>query len=210
MARVAERAADKRVLKLIRAFLNAGVMDWFARRILAWRLSITPATAKSRTTSGEINAAFGTIARERPDALLVAADAFFVSCDVQFTTLAARERIPAIYPICDFAVAGGLMSYGTVFPDVFHQVGVYVGLILMGTPPDLPVVQSTRFEFVIIDSSNTRPRAARASASPLPSRSWRCTGAGSGSNRRSGRARRSRWSCPREPRFGRDRHEHDG
>ena len=101
-------------------------------------------------TIGEINAAFGTFARERPDALLVAADAFFVSRAVQFTTLASRDRIPAIYPIRDFAAAGGLMSYGTVFPDVFHQVGVYVGLILKGTKPtDLPVVQSTRFEFVI-------------------------------------------------------------
>ena len=102
------------------------------------------------TTIGEINAAFGTIARERPDALLVAADAFFVSRAVQFITLAARDRIPAIYPIRDFAAAGGLMSYGTVFPDVFHKVGIYVGLILKGTKPtDLPVLQSTRFEFVI-------------------------------------------------------------
>jgi len=102
------------------------------------------------TTIDEINVAFGNFAHERADALLVAADAFFVSRAVQFTTLAARDRIPAIYPIRDFAAAGGLMSYGTVFPDVFHQIGVYVGLILKGTKPaDLPVVQSTRFEFVI-------------------------------------------------------------
>jgi putative ABC transport system substrate-binding protein len=102
------------------------------------------------TTIDEINAAFRTFARERPDALLVAGDAFFISRAVQFTTLAAHDRIPATYPIRDFAAAGGLMSYGTDFLDVFHQVGVYVGFILKGTKPaELPVVQSTRFEFVI-------------------------------------------------------------
>jgi putative ABC transport system substrate-binding protein len=101
-------------------------------------------------TIDEINAAFRTFARERPDALLVAGDAFFISRAVQFTTLAAHDRIPATYPIRDFAAAGGLMSYGTDFLDVFHQVGVYVGFILKGTKPaELPVVQSTRFEFVI-------------------------------------------------------------
>jgi putative ABC transport system substrate-binding protein len=102
------------------------------------------------TTIDEINAAFRTFARERPDALLVAGDAFFISRAVQFTTLAAHDRIPATYPIRDFAAAGGLLSYGTDFLDVFHQVGVYVGFILKGTKPaELPVVQSTRFEFVI-------------------------------------------------------------
>jgi len=102
------------------------------------------------TTIGEINAAFDTFARERPDALFVAADAFFVSRAVQFITLTARDRIPATYPIRDFVPAGGLMSYGTDFPDVFHQVGVYTGKILKGAKPaDLPTVQSTKFEFVI-------------------------------------------------------------
>jgi putative ABC transport system substrate-binding protein len=102
------------------------------------------------TTIGEINAAFDTFARERPDALLVAADALFVSRAAQFIILTARDRIPAIYPIRDFVPAGGLMSYGTDFPDVFHQVGVYTGKILKGAKPaDLPTLQSTRFEFVI-------------------------------------------------------------
>jgi putative tryptophan/tyrosine transport system substrate-binding protein len=102
------------------------------------------------TTIGEINVAFDTFARERPDALFVAADAFFVSRAVQFITLTARDRIPATYPIRDFVPAGGLMSYGTDFPDVFHQVGVYTGKILKGAKPaDLPTLQSTRFEFVI-------------------------------------------------------------
>jgi putative ABC transport system substrate-binding protein len=102
------------------------------------------------TTIGEINAAFDTFARERPDALFVAADAFFVSRAAQFITLTARDRIPATYPIRDFVPAGGLMSYGTDFPDMFHQVGVYTGKILKGAKPaDLPTLQSTRFEFVI-------------------------------------------------------------
>jgi putative tryptophan/tyrosine transport system substrate-binding protein len=102
------------------------------------------------TTIGEINAAFDTFARDRPDALFVAADAFFVSRAAQFITLTARDRLPATYPIRDFVPAGGLMSYGTDFPDMFHQVGVYTGKILKGAKPaDLPTVQSTKFEFVI-------------------------------------------------------------
>ena len=102
------------------------------------------------STIGEIDAAFATLARERPDALFVAGDAFFVSRRVQFATLAARDRIPAAYSIRDHVAAGGLMSYGTDIADMFRQVGVYTGSILKGAKPaDLPVVQSTRFEFVI-------------------------------------------------------------
>ena len=102
------------------------------------------------TTIGEIDAAFATLARERPDALFVAADAFFVSRRVQFATLTARDRIPAAYANRDYVAAGGLMSYGTDIADMFHQVGVYTGSILKGAKPaDLPVLQSTKFEFVI-------------------------------------------------------------
>ena len=102
------------------------------------------------TTIGEIDAAFATLARERPDALFVAADAFFSSRRVQFATLTARDRIPAAYSIRDYVAAGGLMSYGTDIADMFRQVGVYTGNILKGAKPaDLPVLQSTKFEFVI-------------------------------------------------------------
>jgi ABC-type uncharacterized transport system substrate-binding protein len=102
------------------------------------------------TTIGEIDAAFATLERERPDALFVAGDAFFVSRAVQFATLAARGRIPATYSLRDYVAVGGLMSYGTDFTEAFHQVGVYTGKILKGAKPaDLPVVQSTKFEFVI-------------------------------------------------------------
>jgi putative ABC transport system substrate-binding protein len=102
------------------------------------------------STSREIDAAFATLARERPDALFVAPDAFLSSRRVQITTLAARGRIPAAYSIRDYVAAGGLMSYGADNADRYRQVGVYTGKILNGAKPaDLPVVQSTKFEFVI-------------------------------------------------------------
>ena len=102
------------------------------------------------TTIGEIDAAFATLARERPDALFVAGDAFFNSRRVQFATLATRDKIPAAYPEREYVEVGGLMSYGTSFADTFRQVGIYTGSILKGAKPtDLPVVQSTKFEFVI-------------------------------------------------------------
>ena len=102
------------------------------------------------TTIGEIDAAFATLARDRPDALFVAPDGFFASRRVQFATLTARDKIPAAYANRDFVAAGGLMSYGTDLADMFRQVGVYTGNILKGAKPaDLPVLQSTKFEFVI-------------------------------------------------------------
>jgi putative ABC transport system substrate-binding protein len=102
------------------------------------------------TTIDEIDAAFATLARERPDALFVAPDAFFGSRAVQFATLTAHHGIPATYSNREYVAAGGLMSYGTDFADSFRQVGVYVGRILKGAKPaDLPVVQSTKFELVI-------------------------------------------------------------
>ena len=102
------------------------------------------------STIGEIDAAFATLARERPDALLVAGDAFLTSRRVQIATLTARDRIPTAYAIRDPVVAGGLMSYGTDIADAFQQAGIYTGKILKGTKPaDLPVLQSTKFEFVI-------------------------------------------------------------
>jgi putative ABC transport system substrate-binding protein len=102
------------------------------------------------TTIGEIDAAFAAIARERPDALFVGPDGFFVSRRVQLATLAARERIPAAYASRDHIAVGGLMSYGTATVDMFHQVGIYTGSILKGTKPaNLPVLQLTKFEFAI-------------------------------------------------------------
>jgi ABC-type uncharacterized transport system substrate-binding protein len=106
--------------------------------------------ALNASTNSEIEAAFGRFAPQRPDALFVSADAFFSSRRVQFANLAARDRIPATYEQREYVEVGGLMSYGTNFGDTFRQVGVYSGTILKGAKPaDLPVVQSTKFEFVI-------------------------------------------------------------
>jgi putative tryptophan/tyrosine transport system substrate-binding protein len=102
------------------------------------------------TTIAEIDAAFDALARNRPDALFVGPDGFLLSRRVQFAILAARERIPAAYSNRAGVAAGGLMSYGTDLADVNHHVGIYTGSILKGVKPaDLPVLQSTKFEFVI-------------------------------------------------------------
>jgi putative ABC transport system substrate-binding protein len=100
--------------------------------------------------SREIEVAFATLVRNRANALVVGADSFFVSRRLQLATLATRHAIPAVYNIREYAEAGGLMSYGTSVPEVYRQVGVYAGRIIKGAKPsELPVVQSTKFEFVI-------------------------------------------------------------
>jgi putative ABC transport system substrate-binding protein len=102
------------------------------------------------STRSEIEAAFASLVRDRADALFVAPDAFFASRPIQFATLAAHHRVPAAYTQRDFVEAGGLMSYGTDIPDMHRQVGVYTGQILKGVKPaDLPVLQSTKFEFAL-------------------------------------------------------------
>jgi len=102
------------------------------------------------STSREVEATFAIFAGERPDALFVAGDAFFNSRRVQFATLATHHRIPAAYPDRDVVAVGGLMSYGTDIAEMYRQAGIYTGNILKGAKPaDLPVVQSTKFEFVI-------------------------------------------------------------
>ncbi|MGD0149860.1 MAG: ABC transporter substrate-binding protein [Xanthobacteraceae bacterium] len=116
------------------------------------------------STPGEIDAAFAAIAREHLDALFVAPDGFFYNSAVQFAALAARGNIPATYDTRRFVEAGGLMSYGTNFADMYHQVGTYTGQILKGAKPaDLPVVQSTKFDFVL------NLKAAKALGLEVPS-----------------------------------------
>ena len=88
--------------------------------------------------------------RERPDALFVSPEPFFRSRRVQLTHLATRHAVPATYALRDYALAGGLMSYGASLTDAFRQSGVYTGRILKGAKPsDLPVVQASKFELVI-------------------------------------------------------------
>jgi len=102
------------------------------------------------STSDEINAAFAAISHERVEALFLGPDAFFNSRRVQLVTLSALDRIPTAYSTRDYVEVGGLMSYGTNITDSFSQAGVYVGKILNGAKPaELPVIQSTKFEFVI-------------------------------------------------------------
>jgi putative tryptophan/tyrosine transport system substrate-binding protein len=102
------------------------------------------------STSREIEAAFATLRREPVDALFVAGDGFFTSRRVQFATLAMRYAIPAVYSGREYPEVGGLMSYGTEILDRFRHAGVMIGQILKGAKPaDLPVIQSSKFEFVI-------------------------------------------------------------
>ena len=100
--------------------------------------------------SGEIDAAFATFARERPDALFVGSSPLFNSRRIQLVHLASYHRVPATYSGRLYAEAGGLMSYGASVTDALRQVGVYTGRILKGAKPaDLPVLQSTKLELVI-------------------------------------------------------------
>jgi putative ABC transport system substrate-binding protein len=97
-----------------------------------------------------LESAFAILIRNRADALLVGADPFFFSQRAEFATLAKRHALPAIYNAREYPEVGGMMSYGTSLTEVFRQVAVYAARILKGDKPaDLPVVQSTKFDFVI-------------------------------------------------------------
>jgi ABC-type uncharacterized transport system substrate-binding protein len=102
------------------------------------------------SSSQEINAAFATFVRERPDAVFVGTDAFFTSRRAQLVNLASRHAVPATYAGRQYPEIGGLMSYGSDTTEAFRQVGAYVGRVLKGAKPaDLPVVQASKFELVI-------------------------------------------------------------
>ena len=120
-----------------------GVQD--AARDLGQQVSIL-----SANTEREIDVAFATVAQSGDRALLVGSDPFFSSERDQVIALAARYAIPAIYEGREFATAGGLASYGTSLADAYRQAALYAGRILKGEKPaDLPIVQPTKFEFVI-------------------------------------------------------------
>jgi len=102
------------------------------------------------TTAEEIDAQFARLYQEPADAMLVPASSFFHTRAAQIVALAARHRIPAIYMRREFAEAGGLMSYGFNVAEVYRELGRYAGRVLNGEKPgDLPIIQPTRFEFVI-------------------------------------------------------------
>jgi putative ABC transport system substrate-binding protein len=116
-----------------------------AARLIGLQIQIINAS-----TTLEIEAAFATAVRDRTDAVFVTPDGFFVSHGVQFAKLAARYGMPTAHTTREEVEAGGLMSYGTDVVEMYRQVGFYTGQIVKGAnPADLPVVQSTKFEFLI-------------------------------------------------------------
>ena len=158
------READAKRLELMHELLPKA--SRFAVLVNPANVRSTEATAKSlggaarsrgveitffnASTPAEIDAAFAAIARERADALFIAAEIFFASRGVQIATMAAVNRIPASFASRELVQAGLLMSYGTSVVGMARQVGIYTGSILRGArPADLPVTQNTKFEFVI-------------------------------------------------------------
>jgi putative ABC transport system substrate-binding protein len=102
------------------------------------------------SSAGEIDTVFAKLSEKRADGILIGPSAFTTNRRVQLVTLAAYHRMLAIYPLREFAEAGGLMSYGASIADANRQSGVYTGRILRGgQPADLPVMRSTKFEFII-------------------------------------------------------------
>jgi putative tryptophan/tyrosine transport system substrate-binding protein len=102
------------------------------------------------SNDAEIDSVFQTLSQRRIGALIVTADGYLISRQDQLVALADRYAVPTIYPLRQYAEAGGLMSYGANLPDAFRQCGIYVGKILKGEKPtDLPILQPSTYEFVI-------------------------------------------------------------
>jgi putative ABC transport system substrate-binding protein len=104
----------------------------------------------SASTGGEIDAVFATVARDRPNALLVEAETLFLNQRDKLVALAARHAMPTMYGDREMVEAGGLISYGASRAEAYRQAGIYTGRVLKGEKPaDLPVVLPTRFELMI-------------------------------------------------------------
>jgi putative tryptophan/tyrosine transport system substrate-binding protein len=145
---------------------NPAVFELMTRDVLAAApvIGVKVRTLKA-ATDREIDAAFVSVVQERTGALLVGNDLFFNSRIEQLVALAARYAIPTMYPIREFAVAGGLISYGNSLTENYRQVGLYTGRILKGEKPaDLPVQQVTKLELII------NLKTAKAFALQIPDR----------------------------------------
>lgn len=102
------------------------------------------------SSDAELDSSFASLVQQQVDAVLVAADPYFDTQRDRIIALVAQNKLPTVYQFREYAVAGGLMSYGPRITDSYRQAGVYTGQILKGTKPgDLPVFQPTKFEFVI-------------------------------------------------------------
>jgi putative tryptophan/tyrosine transport system substrate-binding protein len=129
-----------------------------AARAFGWQIHVIQVSNESELESG-----FDTLARQRPDAIIVSAVPLFDAQRSRIIELAARHSLPAMYPIREFPAAGGLMSYGDSISDAFRQAGVYTASILKGAKPgDLPVLRPTKFELVI------NAKAAKALGLTIP------------------------------------------
>jgi putative ABC transport system substrate-binding protein len=134
---------------LINPAYPGSATDVAAVQALARRIGVSVLVLNA-SNEQEIDTIFAALPDQRVNALLVFADALFVSRRDQLVALSARHAIPTLYDLRDFVVAGGLMSYGTNLADAYRQLGIYVGKILSGQKPaDLPVQQAVKFEFVI-------------------------------------------------------------
>jgi putative tryptophan/tyrosine transport system substrate-binding protein len=125
------------------------------------------------STPNELNAAFASLSEQRPNALLVGSDPFFVAQRDELIALAARLGVPAVYPFREFPESGGLMSYGANLANIYRQAGIYAGRILKGAKPaDLPVQQPTAFQLVINMPTGLARLASRflRPCSPAPTR----------------------------------------
>lgn len=101
-------------------------------------------------SAAEIDAAFTALKQRSVGALVISVDTFFFGQTDQIAALAQRHQLPTIGPLREYAVAGGLMSYGTSIFEVVRSAGTVAGRVLKGEKPaELPVQQPTKFEFVI-------------------------------------------------------------
>src|SRR5215831_1859541 len=146
---LSELVPDARVIGLLWNPTNPGA--WMMREVQdAARIKGLQLPILKAGTESEIDTAFGSLSQLRNDAILVGSDPFFASQREQIVALAARHSVPAMYEWREFAMAGGLISYGTSLSGMYRLAGVYVGRILAGAKPaDLPVQQPTTFELVV-------------------------------------------------------------